>query len=130
MPKAKKKEVYLFDCNECDNFKSESWDEVEAHSQYTHASVADKVSRGDYNDPEWPSPFPVGFSEKAKAARDAYRNEQDRLMNLFKHDLEVEHAVEANPKKDKLFELAWSLGHAYGYSEVANYYQELVELIS
>lgn len=58
-----------------------------------------------------------------------WRQEEGRLMALFKADLEDEYDVADNPKRDQLYDIAWSLGHACGLAEVENHYAELAELI-
>jgi hypothetical protein len=63
-----------------------------------------------------------------KKARDDYHNEEGRLYSIFKQLLYKEHNVKG-AKADKAFELAWDKGHAYGYSEVASYFSDFVELI-
>jgi hypothetical protein len=50
-------------------------------------------------------------------------------ISQFKLDLLKAYEVENNPKADKCFNLAWEYGHAYGYSEVLTYFDELMELI-
>lgn len=116
--KSKKKVVYLIDCPHCDSFDAETWEQVEAHIDLVHATVYEKACRGDYN-----SKLPY------KADREAYRIDQQRLNALFQYDLEVEHGVENNPKKDKLFSIAWSQGHSSGWAEVALHYDEMADLI-
>ncbi len=62
----------------------------------------------------------------------AKQNYEDAKMErycLFVNDLFNEFEVMNNPKNKKAFELAWSYGHASGYSEVFNYFVDLVELI-
>ncbi|AGS80939.1 hypothetical protein [Caulobacter phage Cr30] len=61
--------------------------------------------------------------------RQAYRDENYRLEQIFKQDLEEEFDVQNNPKKDLLFSKAWEQGHAYGFNEVYNHYIDLVDLI-
>ena len=63
------------------------------------------------------------------AMRMEYRNEENRLYKAFKHDLFKEYEVQDNPKKDKVFDLAWEKCHSGGYSEVENYFDDLVQLI-
>ena|SRR5579863_2654525 len=118
MPKTKKKEVYLIDCPHCDSFDAATWPEVETHIDLVHATVYQKANRGDYV-PK------LDYKEN----KEAYRLEQQRLNAQFKTDLELEHGVTDNPKRDKLFDIAWSQGHSAGWSEVALHYDELVELI-
>ena len=47
----------------------------------------------------------------------------------FKKDLFEDLGIEFNPKRDKLYSLAWEKGHSSGFSEVYNYACELVDLI-
>jgi hypothetical protein len=66
--------------------------------------------------------------------KDAYRQAQQkvgfesaRLENLFKQDLFEELEIVDNPKREKLYRLAWDKGH--WYSEIYNEACNLVELI-
>ena len=76
-------------------------------------------------------PYPAGsYKDPAvKAARDAYNTDTQRLLNEFQADLAKEYGVTGNPKEPLLFSKAWELGHAYGVSEVASHYDDLVCLI-
>lgn len=76
-----------------------------------------------------PYPDPRMKLADARKMNLAYREETQRLKDLFKADLLEEHGVTNNPKADKCFELAWSEGHSAGFSEVASYFEEFVELI-
>jgi hypothetical protein len=67
--------------------------------------------------------------DKIKLQEKSYNAEDRRLEALFKSDLEKEHGVENNPKKDLLYSIAWEEGHSAGYYEVAIKYDDLVELI-
>lgn len=58
-----------------------------------------------------------------------YLDERVALHIEFKKDLYEDLGIEDNPKKEKLFEKAWELGHSGGYSEVYNYACDLVDLI-
>lgn len=64
-----------------------------------------------------------------KLALKEYNQESNRLHSLFKEDLEKEFKVQDNPKKDKLFAMAYERGHSSGYEEIFNIYSDLVELI-
>lgn len=66
---------------------------------------------------------------KVRALRDNYNAELKKLKSEFKSDIEDEHGTSNNPKKDLLFEKAWSMGHSSGYNEVYHYYSDLVDLI-
>lgn len=63
------------------------------------------------------------------ASRTAYRQGEYAQRARLKADLEVEHDIVGHPKADKLWNLAWEMGHSLGYSGVLNYYNELLELV-
>lgn len=58
-----------------------------------------------------------------------YREENKRLDKLFQEDLFNDLGIENNPKRFRLFELAWDRGHSSGYYSVYNEACELVSLI-
>jgi hypothetical protein len=126
MARKKKEVVYLIDCPNCDSFDAETWELVQAHINLVHATVYEKAGRGDYT-PKLP--YASGRDEASRAVQRAYQEEQRRLVEQFQRDLEAEHGVVDNSKKEKLFDIAWSQGHSSGFSEVALHYDELVELI-
>ena len=64
-----------------------------------------------------------------KAARLAYGVETSRLQEEFKRDLFEEHGVTGHPKAERCYSLAWVYGHSAGLDEVANYFDDLVDLI-
>ena len=68
-------------------------------------------------------------NEKHKKAIKDYNNESSKRHNEFIEDLFEEFDVENNEKRYKCFSIAWDRGHSYGYYEVYNCFQELVELI-
>lgn len=65
-----------------------------------------------------------------RAARAAYGAETSRLLELFKRDMFEDLGIADNPKRDKLFSIAWDKGHSAGLSEVYNEAQDLVDLIT
>ena len=67
--------------------------------------------------------------EGYRKAQRAYRAETSRLEEEFKTDLFDEHGVTDHPKAQKVFALAWEHGHSAGYSEIAIYFDDFVELI-
>ena len=71
------------------------------------------------------------FKSEAKKVRKAYLDEEDRILLAFKvqqvSDFKLDRFSQAT--QDKLFNLAWELGHSYGYSEVHNHYYDLVDLL-
>lgn len=78
--------------------------------------------------PELTTKAPSITNEPVRAARRAHRVDADRLEQVvFKQDLFKAYGVIGNPKADRCFEIAF--GHACGLSEVAEYFDELVELI-
>jgi hypothetical protein len=95
------------------------------------------VYEGDLKD--WPTvkdKYGVGYAveklldlEAWRAARIAYDAELKRRNEEFKADLFEEHSVTGHPKAEKAFQLAWRYGHSSGLGEIANYFDDLVELI-
>lgn len=47
----------------------------------------------------------------------------------FKVDLLDEHGLTGHPKADRAFTMAWDRGHASGYQEVANEFDDLADLL-
>jgi len=78
---------------------------------------------------DYENKFPYASILKDKSAYTKYRDEERLLYAKFKNDLFDDLGIQNNPKKEKLFSLAWSMGHAAGYSEVHGYACELVVLI-
>lgn len=66
---------------------------------------------------------------KWKDILEKYFSARRQLFDEFSSDLEEFHGVKDNPKRTQLFNIAWDLGHSGGYNEVANYYNDFVELI-
>lgn len=67
--------------------------------------------------------------EYSRQNRTAWRDENNRLTELFKNDLFQEFGVQNNPKREKAWLIAWDKGHAMGFSEVYSEFSDLVELI-
>lgn len=63
------------------------------------------------------------------AARNAYNQKSAMLHEQFKLDMFKDLGIEKNPKREKLFAVAWERGHSSGYSDVYNVACDLVELI-
>ena len=66
-----------------------------------------------------------GYNEHKKQ----YGEETHKLYEEFVNDLFEEFGVTDNPKRHKAFQVAWQQGHAYGFEEVYNKFDDLVELI-
>lgn len=64
-----------------------------------------------------------------KKIRDEMHQKTDDRMNEFENDLYEDLDIVDNPKRKKLFNKAWEMGHAYGFGEVYNMACDLVELI-
>jgi hypothetical protein len=121
MPKTKKKTISLINCPHCATFSAETWDLIQEHITLDHTTVYEKVLRGNYT-------ANIHYDASGVVCY-AYQNDQNRLNTLFKLDLETEHGVTDNTKRDRLFALAYEEGHSSGYAEVALVYGRLVELI-
>lgn len=75
--------------------------------------------------------------EEAKAIRKSWRTESrrkwqednNRLVDKFRVDLEDENEMTGHPKANSLWEKAWSDGHANGLSQVVMCYEDLVGLV-
>ena len=72
--------------------------------------------------------------EKKQAERnkkiDEYRKEESRLYNMFKDALFYYHDLDSERDKVQMaYSIAWDHGHASGYHEVANVFEELAELV-
>jgi len=89
----------------------DTWDEVKA--EYANGYTIEKV------------PDDVAYLK----ARKAYNDEIARLSAEFKADLFEYHDVTGHPKAERVFSLAWDYGHSAGLGEVANYFDDLVDLI-
>lgn len=62
-------------------------------------------------------------------SRAAYNQRRRELDIEFRVDLEEHHGTKGHAKADLLFAKAWEKGHSSGYGEVANEYDDLVELV-
>lgn len=67
--------------------------------------------------------------ERYSAELKAYRENEARRYAEFKADLLEELGVTGHPKADKLFRLAWEMGHSGGFGDVTSYAHDMVELI-
>jgi len=67
--------------------------------------------------------------EDYTAKKLVYSNKFGQIGKDFKEALFKEYDVENNPKREKLWDKAWDLGHISGFSEVETFFDDLVELI-
>jgi hypothetical protein len=65
------------------------------------------------------------------AARDAYYTDVKRLERQFQADLEAEYEIGylSQNIRDRVFGKAWDMGHSGGFSEIASYYIELMDVV-
>lgn len=97
--------------------------------------IVEKIRNGAYAPqqpfPEMPQRPSTDESRAAyRLARRDWRTEQTRLVHeVFKNDLAQEHGLVGHPKLERLFQMAWSMGHAAGLEEVASYFEDLSELL-
>lgn len=72
---------------------------------------------------------PLPHGKHRTPERDAYQRRQCELEESFKRDLFAELDIASHPKREVLYEIAWSLGHAYGYAEVFSIASQLEPLL-
>lgn len=82
-------------------------------------NVFERCNRGDFNNK---------LSYQTTPRQD-YLAEDGRIHDEFRKSLFETFDVVDNPKRDKAFAIAWEKGHSNGYSEVANEFADLVDLI-
>jgi hypothetical protein len=92
-------------------------------------TIYEKIDDGDYRSTQG---YPT--HELRKSDPDAYwllrkrwNEEEDRLRNQFRHDLEEDFGMLSHTLRDALWDTAWSAGHSSGYSEVVGCYEEFYE---
>jgi hypothetical protein len=56
-----------------------------------------------------------------------WHEEELKLKNQFRFDLEEEFDMLVHPLRDPLWESAWEHGHSSGYHEVLTYYSDFYE---
>jgi hypothetical protein len=64
-----------------------------------------------------------------REAKQKYREEDYRLIELFRQDAFKELGIEKHPKRDVAWRKAWEDGHSCGLSEVWLELQDLAELM-
>lgn len=87
-------------------------------------SVHDKVRDGAYKNTV---PYPKPKDPQKIVKRHAYQAEGNRLEALFKADLFAEYNV-TGPAADVMYAKAYQMGHSAGWSEIAGYFEDLVEI--
>lgn len=68
----------------------------------------------------------LDFKQRVRAG---YYRTDSKAASEFKGDLLEHFGVKDHPKVDKVYNLAYTYGHRGGYSEVMNYFSDLIELI-
>jgi hypothetical protein len=87
-------------------------------------SFQSKINRNCYR-----TSLPYFTSKGNPEGAKAYRESERYLAECFKKDLFEDLGITDNPKAEKLYLIAYDLGHSSGYSEVYGYAQDLVDLI-
>jgi hypothetical protein len=56
---------------------------------------------------------------------------EKRTLDRQEHRALMEkiHGLTGHPKAEKLYEIAWDIGHSAGYHEVEIYYDDMAELL-
>ena len=65
----------------------------------------------------------------ARKQRDLYREEECRLVELFREDLEKENGLHKHPQAHRVWDWTWGRAHSGGLEEVARDYAELANLV-
>jgi len=74
----------------------------------------------------------IAYAEAKHAyanARTAYNQDEARLIDLLRADLELENEMVGHPKADKLWAKVWNDRHSEGLAAVAQSYEDIVELV-
>ena len=84
-----------------------------------HLDVRSKIAACEYD-----SKIPYTFG-----TRSAWKADTNRLKEVFKADIFLEIAVTTSNKDlaEKMFDIAWDLGHSAGLHEVYTYFTDLWE---
>lgn len=67
--------------------------------------------------------------DTAKAQREAWHGEQDKVNQEFKQRIAKALGLENHPKFDTLYRITWDEGHSSGFNEVAMHCDTLSELL-
>lgn len=92
----------------------------------TDTTVMERIAAGAY---ESTVPYVRGSSDEARSARLARMADESELRARFRADALRELGLEGHPKGDRLFDIAWSQGHAAGLHEVLGHMEELADLL-
>lgn len=60
---------------------------------------------------------------------DRFKKQADE-RHVHQAKLEAKHGLSGHPKADKLYALAWDMGHSAGYHEVEIYYADMADLLT
>lgn len=105
-------------------------------------TIGERIAAGEYHSKlAWPSELPSrlrkrGLEAEARAAeaqREACRDDEVRLQQQLRADLEGDNGTTpariGQRKADLLWAKAWDHGHSAGLHEVAFWYVDLAELV-
>lgn len=54
---------------------------------------------------------------------------QEHERSEHKSEMESRHGLVGHPKADRLYQLAWDMGHSAGYGEIETFYDEMADLL-
>ena len=86
-------------------------------------SPLEKYAAGEYTSK-------LTFVGKDKDARRAYNEDQSRLYAQFKQDLFAYHGVSQHPNREIAYAIAYDARHSSGMGEVAQFFEELTQLLT
>jgi len=96
-------------------------------------SVYDKLDSGYYKNTKLYPSQKIRKEESGlyKFMIDDYRSEDKRIRDEFRKDIENEYGTDTLPEevRNAIYSFAYEKGHAYGYSEIANEYSDLMDVV-
>jgi hypothetical protein len=63
------------------------------------------------------------------ASSKKYREQNDAIDTLFREHVAEINGMTNHPKRDRVYTLAWAMGHSSGYHEVADYFSDFSEVL-
>lgn len=88
----------------------------------TEKDITEKLRDDDYD-------TKLPFGELKSPERKAYYQDMWRLEQEFKKDAFAELDISHNPKREKLYSIAYRMGHSSGYNEIWCHMCDMVDLI-
>lgn len=105
----------------------------QAQKSNTYPKIPQKPQRKDFLNhtrfDEAMDYYELELVPKYHKAIEEYHNRDNQIYIQFKCDLFSKHNLTGHPKANRAFEMAWDMGHASGYEEVEQHFDELAELL-